>query len=71
MKNIQAILNAAGAGLDSIVKVTVYVTDMAVMPELNKIYPNYFSKPLPAREAVCVKELPNGASIEISVIASV
>lgn len=69
MKNVESILNEADAGLDDIVKVTVYVTDMALMPDLNKEYPTYFSGLLPAREAVCVKELPLGAQIEISVIA--
>jgi 2-iminobutanoate/2-iminopropanoate deaminase len=70
IKNIEAILKAAGAGLDNIVKATVYVTDIATLPEINKIYPTFFKDPLPAREAVCVKELPLGATLEISVIAS-
>ncbi len=69
MKNITEILEAAGATLDDIVKVVIYVTDMSVMPELNEVYPTFFTKPLPVREAVCVKALPLGASIEISVIA--
>lgn len=69
MENIQTILEVAEAKLDNIVKVVIYVTDMAVMPELNEVYPKYFSKPYPVREAVCVKALPLGASIEISVIA--
>jgi 2-iminobutanoate/2-iminopropanoate deaminase len=54
IKNIEAILKAAGAGLDNIVKATVYVTDMSTLPEVNKIYPTFFSDPLPAREAVCI-----------------
>jgi 2-iminobutanoate/2-iminopropanoate deaminase len=70
MKNIKAILEAAGADMDDIVKVTIYVTDMAIMPDLNKVYPTYFTEPFPAREAVCVKALPLGASIEMSVIAA-
>ncbi|MEI6477745.1 MAG: Rid family detoxifying hydrolase [bacterium] len=70
MGNIKAILRAADATLDDVVKATIYVTDMAQMPELNKAYPTYFSEPYPAREAVCVKELPLGATIEISVIAA-
>lgn len=69
MKNIEAILQAADATLNDVVKVVIYVTDMSVMPELNKVYPTYFIEPYPVREAVCVKELPLGASIEISVIA--
>ena len=70
MKNIEAILKAAGAKLDDIVKVVIYVTDMSVMPELNEIYPTYFTEPYPVREAVCVQALPLGASIEMSVVAT-
>lgn len=69
MKNISTILEAAGAALDDVVKATIYVTDMSLMPKINEAYPAYFKESLPAREAVCVKELPLGASIEISVIA--
>lgn len=69
MQNIAAILKAADASLDDIVKVVIYVTDMAQMPELNEVYPTYFNKPFPVREAVCVQALPLGATIEISVIA--
>ena len=70
MTNIKEVLTAAGASLDAVVKVVIYVTDMAIMPELNAVYPSYFSKPLPVRETICVTALPLGASIEISVIAS-
>jgi len=70
MKNIEAILKAADATLDNIVKVVIYVTDMAIMPELNEVYPTFFNDVLPVREAVCVKALPLGASLEISVIAA-
>lgn len=69
MKNIEIILKAAGADINDIVKVVIYVTDMSMMPDLNKAYASYFSNPLPVREAVCVKALPLGASIELSVIA--
>ena len=70
MQNIEAVLKAGGTGLDDIVKATIYVTDMSQMPDLNKAYPTYFNDPLPVREAICVKELPLGATIEISVIAT-
>ncbi len=70
MKNIKETLKAANANLDDIVKVTIYVTDMTILPELNKLYVTYFKEPFPVREAVCVKELPLGASIEISVVAA-
>lgn len=68
MSNTEAILKAAGASLNDIVKATIYVTDMAQMPELNQVWPTYFEQPYPAREAVCVSALPLGATIEISVI---
>jgi 2-iminobutanoate/2-iminopropanoate deaminase len=71
MANIAAILKAADSKLDDVVKVTIYVTDMSVMPDLNKVYPSYFTEPFPAREAVCVQALPLGASIEISVVAEI
>src|SRR5438270_13406022 len=64
MQNVAAILKAADAKVDDIVKVVIYVTDMAQMPELNEVYPSYFNKPFPVREAVCVKALPLGATIE-------
>lgn len=70
MQNISAILEAADATLNDIVKVVIYVTDMAQMPELNEVYPTYFNEPFPAREAVCVQALPLGATIEISVVAT-
>lgn len=70
MQNIETILKPADATLDDIVKVVIYVTDMGVMPDLNRVYPTYFTEPYPVREAVCVKALPLGADIEISVVAA-
>lgn len=71
MQNVTAILEAANTTLDNIVKVVIYVTDMAQMPELNEVYPTYFKEPYPVREAVCVQALPLGATIEISVVATI
>src|SRR3989344_7847316 len=71
MKNLAAILKAAGADFSHVVKVNVYVTYISELPKLNEVYKTYFTtEPLPVREAVCVKALPLGASIEISLIAS-
>ena len=69
-RNITAVLKAADSTLDDIVKLSLFVTDIADMPVINEHYPRYFNKPLPAREAVCVKALPFGATVEISVIAT-
>lgn len=70
MENIFAILKEANSSLHDVVKVVIYLTDMAQMPELNEVYPTYFEKPFPVREAVGVQALPLGATIEISVIAT-
>ena len=71
MKNLDAILKAADSDFSHVVKVNVYVTDISELNKLNEVYKTYFtSEPLPAREAVCVKALPLGASIEMSLIAS-
>ncbi len=70
MANISNILVAANSTLKDIVKVVIYVTDMSQMPEINEVYPAFFSEPFPVREAICVSELPLGATIEISVVAA-
>jgi 2-iminobutanoate/2-iminopropanoate deaminase len=69
MSNLEAILKAAGLGFDNVVKVTVYVTDMKEYSKFNDVYLTYFKEPMPAREVVCVKELPLGASVEVSLVA--
>ena len=69
LENIKAILEEANLGLDDVVKVTLYVTDISRSKEINEVYSSYFTQPLPAREMIGVNELPLGASIEISIIA--
>lgn len=69
MKNVQAILEAAGASFKDVVKVTIYMTDMTDYAKINEVYATYMSDPYPAREAICIKALPLGASVEISMIA--
>lgn len=70
MKNLQAILEAAGTSFSAVVKSTIYLTDMSLYGTVNAVYGSYFSDPYPAREAVCVKELPLGAKVEISMVAA-
>lgn len=70
MKNLLAILEAAGANFSQVVKATIYVTDISDLPKVNDVYKTYFTEPLPAREGVCVKALPLGATVEISMVAS-
>ena len=69
MKNLLAILTEADASFADVVKTTIYVTDMSVYGKINEVYGSYMTEPYPAREVVCVKELPLGAKVEISMIA--
>ena len=69
MRNLKAILEEAGTNFTKVVKTTIYVTNMSLYGRINEIYGGYFSDPFPAREVVCVKELPLGAKVEISMIA--
>ncbi len=71
MENLKAVLEEAGVTFKDVVKTTIYVTDMFDYGKINEVYGSYFSEPYPARETICVKELPLGAKIEISMVASV
>lgn len=70
-KNVKAIVEAAGSSMSSVVKVTVYMADMADFATVNDIYAQYFTAPYPARSAVAVKALPKGALLEVEVVAEV
>jgi 2-iminobutanoate/2-iminopropanoate deaminase len=70
MKNLAGILKEAQLDFSRVVKTTIFVTDMASYGTVNKIYGSYMSDPFPAREVICVKELPLGAKLEISMIAA-
>jgi len=70
MENLSAVLEAAGAGLESVVKVNAYLTDMNDFAEFNEVYGEFFSDEPPARAAIGVAGLPKGARVEIECIAS-
>ena len=67
-KNLAAVVDAAGASVNDIVKLTVYMVDLGDFAELNSIMSDYVSDPFPARAAVEVAGLPKGALIEIDAI---
>jgi 2-iminobutanoate/2-iminopropanoate deaminase len=69
LQNLQAVLTAVGLNMDSIVKTTIYMTDLSMFAELNEVYANYFHPPFPARATVQVSALPMGALVEIEAIA--
>lgn len=69
MENLKAILTEAGVGFDSIIKTTIFLTDMQTFAQVNEVYGSYFTTDFPARETVQVSALPKGVNVEISVIA--
>lgn len=69
MQNLKAILEAAGSGLDRIVKTTVFLTNLADFGGMNEVYKRYMGAVPPARSTVQVAALPSGALLEIEAIA--
>ena len=67
-KNLQAVLEAAGASLQSVVKTVCFLSDMADFAAFNEVYAQYFTEK-PARSCVAVKDLPNGALVEVEAVA--
>ena len=70
LTNIKAILEAAGTGMQNVIKTTVYLSDMANFAAMNEVYAQFFEAPFPVRSAVAVKELPKSALVEIEVVAT-
>ena len=68
--NLKAILEAAGASFDHVVRTTVYLADMNDFAKVNEIYATYFSSPAPARATVQAARLPRDSRVEIDLIAS-
>ena len=69
LMNLSAVLEAAGSGLDQVIKTTCFLTDMADFAAFNAAYGKYFSQHKPARSTVAVKALPKGALVEIECVA--
>jgi 2-iminobutanoate/2-iminopropanoate deaminase len=69
LRNVGAVLDAAGVGYAQVVKATVFLVDMADFAALNAVYGRFFPDPPPARSTVAVAALPKGARVEIEVVA--
>lgn len=69
LKNMKAVLAAAGATVDNVVKTTVFLTDMADFQAVNAVYAETFASDAPARSCVAVAALPKGARVEVEAIA--
>ena len=70
MKNLWAILKAAGLGFDSVLKTSIFISDMNNFARINEVYGSYFASDFPARETVQVSRLPKDVNVEISAIAT-
>lgn len=67
-ENLKAVAEAAGGSLADVVKLNIYLTDLANFAKVNEIMARYFAEPYPARAAVGVKELPKGAVVEADAV---
>jgi 2-iminobutanoate/2-iminopropanoate deaminase len=71
MRNLSAILDAAGSGLDNLVKTTVFLLDLSDFAGMNEVYARYVGERPPARSTIGVAQLPSGARVEIEAVAHV
>lgn len=71
LKNLAAVLEAAGSGLDKVVKTTVFLADMKEFSQMNEVYGTFFSGAPPARATVAAAGLPRDARVEIEAVALV
>jgi len=71
LKNLAAILKAAGSGLDQVVKTTVYLVDMADFSAMNEVYAKYFPAHKPARTTIQAAGLPKAVRVEMDAVARV
>jgi len=69
MDNLGAILEAAGASFDLVVKTTIFLKDMGDFAAMNEVYGGYFSTPAPARATIQAARLPKDVSVEIELVA--
>lgn len=67
-ENLKAVAEAAGGSLDSIVRISIYLTDLTHFPVVNEVMKQYFKAPFPARSTIGVTELPKGAAVEADAI---
>ena len=70
MRNLGAILEAAGSSLANVVKATIFLADLGDFAAMNEVYGRYVGEPYPARATVQIGGLPSGALVEIEVVAS-
>jgi 2-iminobutanoate/2-iminopropanoate deaminase len=70
LRNLSAVLAAAGSGLDLLLKTTIFLADMGDFAAVNEVYARHLREPFPARSTVAVRELPTGALVAIEAVAA-
>lgn len=71
LRNLEAVLDAAGTSFSQVLKTTIFLADIADAPEVNEVYLRHVVPPYPARSTIAVKALPRGAAVEIECVAQV
>ena len=71
LRNLAAILEAAGSSFDRVVRTTVYLADMNDFAAMNDVYASYFTSPAPARSTIQAARLPKDARVEIDAVAEI
>ena len=71
LKNLSAVLNEGGSSLQSVVKLTVFLTDLSFFPQVNEIFDDYFPNDPPARSVIQISALPMNARIEIEAVGCI
>jgi 2-iminobutanoate/2-iminopropanoate deaminase len=71
LRNLAAILEAAGSSFERVVRTTVYLADLNDFPAMNEVYGSYFTAPAPARATIQAARLPRDARVEIDLIAEI
>lgn len=71
LRNLAAVLDAAGGSLQTVVKTTVFLSDMGLFADMNEVYARHFGDHRPARATVAAGGLPKGVDVEIEVVARV
>ncbi|MDN5277815.1 MAG: 2-iminobutanoate/2-iminopropanoate deaminase [Clostridiales bacterium] len=69
LENLKNVLEAAGSGMEKVIKTTVFMKDLSDFSAMNEVYAKYFSEPYPARSCVEVNRLPKDVLIEIEAVA--
>ena len=67
-ENLKAVVEAAGGRLDQVVKLTLFLTDLAHFPKVNEVMASFFKDPFPARSTVGVSQLPKGSRFEVECV---